>query len=62
MAIKVVRTIREAAKLLGVAPGTIREGMRRGEIPYRQLSARVYLIPRKALERFGETEGGRAKP
>lgn len=52
-----VLTIPEAAKILRVSPSLVRELLHRGELPCLRLGRRM-LVPRRALERLIEEQGG----
>lgn len=56
---KLVLTVDEAAKLLGVSRPTAYQGVERGEIPSIRVGKRI-LIPRAALEKMMETAGNQA--
>jgi excisionase family DNA binding protein len=49
-------TVNEAAAVVGVHPLTLREAIRRGEVPSVRVGRRV-LIPRKALEAWLDRAG-----
>jgi len=50
---------RDAARLLGVRPETVRELCRRGELPAREISPGRWLISREALESWVRGEAVR---
>lgn len=54
---RLVLTVEEAAKLLGISRPSAFEGVRRGEIPHIRIGRRI-LIPKAALEQM--LQGGKA--
>jgi excisionase family DNA binding protein len=56
-----VLTVREAARLLGVAERTYYSAAARGEVPARRIGRRL-VVPGAALARFLEEGGGRHDP
>ena len=55
---RVVLTVNEVAKLLGLSRASAYQGVARGEIPSIRVGRRI-LVPRQALERMLE---GNSKP
>jgi excisionase family DNA binding protein len=56
-----VRTVPEAARLVGVSPRTYYSAAARGEVPAIRIGRRL-VVPEAALRRFLEGVGGEAKP
>lgn len=56
-------TVAEAAKLLGVSTDTVQRRVASGELPAERVTARLYLIPRAALEsaQRGPKKAGRKR-
>ncbi len=54
-------SVESAAKLLGIARGSMYQAVRRGEVPSVRIGRRI-VIPRRALERLlsGESEENRS--
>lgn len=59
---KLVYTIRECAKLLGVSVSVCYEAARTGQLPVIRVGKRRMLVPKYALDRMLEEAGAQITP